>query len=172
MEWTAPEIVAPNEPFASDERAMLEGHLDWQRATLLGACAGLTAEQLALRATPPSGLSLLGLVRHLAAVERAFFRRRVAGEDVPPLYRRPDGSDAAFEDATPEHAEAAVAALIAEQECCRAAVAGIPLDATHPNARWGPMSLRWVYLHLIAEYALHTGHAELLRERIDGATGG
>ena len=119
---------------------------------------------------PPSRLSLLGLVRHLAAVERTWFRRRFRGEHLDPLYWRPDTPDAAFEELDPDRAEADIATLIGEWECCRQAVAGAPLDATFRSERWGEMSLRWVYLHLIGEYARHNGHADLLRERIDGTT--
>ncbi|HEX5506023.1 MAG TPA: DinB family protein [Thermomicrobiales bacterium] len=168
--WTAPEIARVDEPFVGDERALLEGFLAWHRATLLHVCAGLTGEQLVMRAVPPSNLSLLGLVRHLADVERTWFRRRFAGEDVPSLYARPDRPDAAFDEVDPARAEADVAALVAEWEHCRQAVAGLSLDATYSSPRWGAMSLRWAYLHLIREYALHNGHAELLRECIDGTT--
>lgn len=170
MTWTAPGIARTAEPFTGDERAMLDGFLEWQRATLLHVCAGLTGEQLALRAVPPSRLSLLGLVRHVADVERTWVRRRFRGEALDSLYARPDRPDAAFEDLDPARAEADVAALAREWELCRRAVAGAPLDATFLSARWGAMSLRWVYLHLIREYAVHNGHAELLRERIDGTT--
>jgi hypothetical protein len=172
MTWTLPEPARADEPFIGAERAMLDGFLEWQRASLLHTCAGLTAEQLALRAVPPSALSLLGLIRHVAAVERTWLRRRVAGQAIEPLYRRPDGSNAAFDDATPASAEADHATLLAEWAQCRAATASQPLDATFTSERWGVMSLRWVYLHLIREYATHNGHAELLRERIDGRTMG
>lgn len=170
MPWTAPPCPPADEPFGGDERAMLEGFLDWHRAALLHRCAGLTGAQLARRAVPPSTLSLLGLVRHLTDVERTWFRRRFAGEPIDSRYARPDAPDAAFDELDPAQAEAAHAALVAEWAACRRAIAALPLDATYVSARWGPMSLRWAFLHLIREYALHQGHAELLRERIDGAT--
>jgi hypothetical protein len=171
MTWTVPEIAQTDEPFAGDERAMLDGFLDWHRASLLRKCAGLRGEQLVLRAMPPSRLSLLGLVRHVADVERTWFRRRFLGEELAALYWRPDRPDAAFEEIDPARAEADVAALVGEWAACRKMVAGASLDATFAHARWGTMSLRRVYLHLIREYALHGGHADLLRERIDGKTG-
>jgi uncharacterized damage-inducible protein DinB len=171
MTWNAPEIARADEPFAGDERAMLDGFLDWHRATLLRNCSGLTGEQLARRAVPPSALSLLGLVRHLADVERTWLRRRFGGQEVDALYARPDRLDAAFAEVDPARAEADIAALVGEWERCQQAVAGLPLDATFTSERWGEMSLRWAYLHLIGEYAHHCGHADLLRERIDGATG-
>lgn len=170
MVWTAPEITRVDEPFVGDERAMLNGFLDWHRATLLHLCSGLTGEQLAMRAVPPSALSLLGLVRHAAAAERTWIRRRFAREDLPPLYWRPDAPNAAFDEIAPTRAEADLAVLTSEWEACRQTVAGASLDDTFVSERWGQMSLRWVYLHLIREYALHNGHAELLRERIDGRT--
>jgi uncharacterized damage-inducible protein DinB len=171
MVWRAPVITRMDEPFVGDERPMLEGFLDWHRASLLYKCAELTAEQLAYRAIPPSHLSLLGLVRHLAEVERNYFRRRFRGETVERLYWHPDIPDAAFEDIDPGRAEADITALISEWEACRQAVADAPLDATFTSNRWGEMSLRWIYLHIIGEYAHHNGHADLLRERIDGRTG-
>lgn len=168
MTWIAPAVIPIDEPFSGDERAMLEGFLDWQRATLLNKCAGLSGEQLTRRAVPPSALSLLGLIRHLTDVERTWFRRRVCGESVPSLYSRPHTSDAAFVEVNPDQAPADIDALIAEWSACRDAVATLPLDTAFNSERWGTMSLRWVYLHLIREYALHIGHADLLRERIDG----
>lgn len=169
MGWIAPAIERNDEPFVGDERAMLDGFLDWHRATLLHTCRGLNGEQLARRSVPPSNLSLLGLVRHVAEVERTWFRRRFAGETIPPLYASPERPDAAFDDLDPARAADDLAALVAEWDACRRAVAAAHLDDTFPSVRWGTMSLRWVYLHLIREYALHNGHADLLRECIDGA---
>jgi uncharacterized damage-inducible protein DinB len=147
---------------------MLQAFLDWQRATLLYKCAGLTGEQLAERAVPPSGLSLLGLVRHLTKVERAWFRQRFAGEPVEPPFG--GGKDADFADADAARAAADYARLTEEIKLADAAVANASLDDTftHDNE---VMSLRLIYLHMIEEYARHLGHADLLRERIDGATG-
>ena len=87
------------------------------------------------------------------------------------MYSRADAPDAAFEEVEPGRAEAEIAALVREWEVCRAVVAGVSLDATFHSERWGPMTLRWIYLHMIREYALHNGHADLLREVIDGVTG-
>lgn len=172
MEWTAPEVALVNEPFTGAERPMLEGWLEWHRATLLRICSGLTGAQLAEQAVPPSNLSLLGLVRHMAEVERGWFRRQFRGEQVAFLYVREDSEDADFDEADPARAEADLERLRQEWEQARAAAAGASLDETFHNARRGvPMSLRWVYLHMIEEYARHNGHADLLRERIDGATG-
>jgi uncharacterized damage-inducible protein DinB len=172
MSWIAPEVDRITEPYVADERTMLEAWLEWHRATLLRKCAGLTGEQLAQRAVPPSNISLLGLVRHMAEVERAWFRRRFAGEPLGLLYCSDDSPDADFDDVAPAGAEAAYAAFTGEVELARAAAAGRPLDETFFHThRQAEMSLRWVYVHMIEEYARHNGHADLIRERIDGATG-
>jgi uncharacterized damage-inducible protein DinB len=172
MSWIAPEADRVKEPYVADERTMLEAWLEWHRATLLRKCAGLTGEQLAQRAVPPSNISLLGLVRHMAEVERAWFRRRFAGETLGLLYCSDDSPDADFDDVNPAGAEAAYAAFIGEVELARAAAAGRSLDETFFHThRQVEMSLRWVYVHMIEEYARHNGHADLIRERIDGATG-
>jgi len=147
---------------------MLQAFLDWHRATLLYKCAGLTGEQLADRSVPPSGLSLLGLVRHMTEVERVWFRQRFAGEPVDHLFGGDKTAD--FERVDPTRAAADYARLTEEFKLADAAVANASLDDTftHNNEL---MSLRMIYLHMIEEYARHLGHADLLRERIDGATG-
>jgi uncharacterized damage-inducible protein DinB len=171
MTWTAPEFTRTAEPFVGDERAMLDGWLDWHRGTLLTKCAGLTGEQLAQRSVPPSTLSLLGLVRHMAYVERAWFRQRFLGEEVDGLYSTAQDPDADLHDTDPSHAQAEVEALVNEWDLVRKGVAGKSLEDTFVTERHGERSLRWIYLHLIEEYARHNGHADLLRERIDGMTG-
>ena len=85
--WTVPEVVRVDEPTTGDEVSMLRGLLEWQRATLLWKCTGLTAEELTIRSAPPSTLSLLGVIRHLADAERAWFRRYFRGEQIPEVYR-------------------------------------------------------------------------------------
>ncbi|MEU4561366.1 DinB family protein [Actinoplanes sp. NPDC023936] len=168
--WTAPEAHRVSEPTTGDERTMLQGWLDWHRQTLLGKCAGLTAEQLTIASAEPSNLTLLGLVRHMTEVERAWFRRRAAGQDLPDLYSSPDNADGDFDDVAGADAEADLAAFHAELELADAAAAGLSLDSEF-TGRHGRISLRWVYLHMIEEYARHNGHADLIRERIDGVTG-
>ena len=145
---------------------MLQAFLDWHRATLLYKCQGLTGEQLAERSVPPSDLSLLGLIRHMTRVERAWFRQRFADESVEDAYER----DAAFAATDPARAAADYARFTEELKQADAAAANAPLDATFTH-NGETMSLRLIYLHMIEEYARHLGHAELLRERIDGATG-
>jgi Protein of unknown function (DUF664) len=152
---------------------MLQGWLDYHRVTLLIKCAGLSEQQLKLTSCPPSDLSLLGLVRHLTDVERGWFLRGVAGRssaEAQPLYSTKDDPDGDFSnlDSAPAHAVLSTyEATIAE---VNAATESISLDHTFSNGgkAW---SARWVYFHLIEEYARHNGHADLIRERIDGATG-
>jgi Protein of unknown function (DUF664) len=170
-DWTVPPVARIHEPVTAAERATLDGLLEWHRSTFVWKCAGLTGGQLVLRPVPPSSLSLLGLIRHLTDAERAWFRRRVGGLPLPEAYARPDRPEAAFEDADPVSAEADLARLTAEWELCRQAVAGVPLDTTFEHESWGTLSVRWVYGHMIAEYARHLGHADLIRESIDGVTG-
>jgi uncharacterized damage-inducible protein DinB len=168
MSWTAPAVTRIDEPFTGPERGILEGFLDWHRSTLLWKCAGLTGEQLALASVPPSNLSLLGIVRHMADVERAWFRIRFRGEPLPRLY---DYEDAAFEHADAARAKADFAAFTEECDLAREAVARASLDDEFTGGGGRTLSLRWVYTHMIEEYARHNGHADLLRQRIDGTTG-
>jgi uncharacterized damage-inducible protein DinB len=171
MTWTVPEIERVDEPTVGDEEATLRGLLEWHRSTLLWKCTGLNADELTVRSVPPSTLSLSGLIRHLADAERAWFRRYFRGEQIPEVYARPDAPDAAFDEATSGEAEEDVHRLVAEWESSRLAVAGASLDDRFVHEQFGAMSLRWVYNHMIAEYARHIGHADLLRQLIDGVTG-
>ncbi|HKT05236.1 MAG TPA: DinB family protein [Rugosimonospora sp.] len=172
MTWIAPSVTRPNGSLTAPETELLPGLLDFHRSTLLYKCAGLSAEQLAVRAVPPSNLSLLGLVRHMAKVERIWFRSRLRGEQIGQLYVTAERPDADFEDGDPGTAEADYARLLAEQETARQAAAGVPLDTTLPGFRGvGVMSLRMLYGHMIGEYARHNGHADLIRQSVDGATG-
>jgi Protein of unknown function (DUF664) len=171
MTWTVPEIGRTDEPTTGDEKATLLGLLDWQRATLVWKCRGLTADELAVRSVPPSTLSLLGLIRHLADAERAWFRRYFRGEQIPEVYARTDAPNAAFDDVEAAVAEADIGRLMAEWDSSRLAVAGASLEDRFVHEQYGEMSLRWIYNHMIAEYARHIGHADLLRQLIDGGTG-
>ena len=170
--WTAPEPPPATTDYLGDERVMLESWLEFHRTTLLRKCAGLTGVQLAARSVEPSSLSLLGLVRHMTEVERWWFRRRFAGEPLGDVYCTPDSEDGDFDDLDATRAREDFDRFAAECEAARAAVSGRALDETflHPR-RGAEMSLRWIYVHMIEEYARHNGHADLLRERIDGRTG-
>jgi uncharacterized damage-inducible protein DinB len=159
-------------PRVADERTSLDAWLDYHRATLLWKCDGLTPAQLAERSVEPSTMSLLGLVRHMAEVERGWFRQFVGGEDVPDLYGRDDAIDADFDEVDPARADEDFAIFRGEVEACRKVAAGFDLDhLTHSQRRDVDIDLRWVYVHMIEEYARHNGHADLIRERIDGTIG-
>jgi hypothetical protein len=153
-----------------DERTMLDRFLDFHRATLRWKCAGLTDEQLRRRAVEPSGLSLLGLVRHLTDVEVSWFVNDFAGIAVKPLYWH-DDVDTDFSDVDEADVEAAFRAYEEGIARVKATVAGRSLGEEFTDQRGITYTLRWVYLHMLEEYARHNGHADLLRERIDGATG-
>lgn len=156
----------------ADERTSLEVWLEFHRATLAMKCRGLTAEQLARRAVPPSGLCLLGLVRHLAEMERHYFRRSFSGEGLPWLHGDPadPGVCRDFEGASSATAEADVEVWRAECARSRLVTAAAPsLDSQ--AAGDAAVTLRWTMVKMIQEYARHNGHADLLRECIDGAVG-
>ncbi|WP_152363500.1 DinB family protein [Microlunatus speluncae] len=160
-------------PPTADERTTLTAWLDFYRATIALKCDGLTEEQARTASAAPSPLTLLGLVQHLAEVERNWLRRVLAGEDAPPIFdpeADPDGPDGGF-DLSPETTLAdALAIWRGEVEHGDRNAAALALDHTSPFLG-GEVSLRWIYTHLIAEYARHCGHADLIRERIDGRAG-
>ena len=156
-----------------DERAMLVDFLNAQRATLRLTCAGLHAE-LATRSVEPSTLSLLGLVRHLADVERRWFRQVLAGQPVSPRFAAADDPDGDFNGALASDEVIAQAWTALREEIAFADefIANAPdLDVSGADDWRGEVSLRWVLIHLVEEYARHNGHADLLRERIDGSIG-
>ena len=166
-------IDRPLPPLNADERTTLEGWLDFHRATLAMKCEGLDDEQAAEMSVPPSGFTLTGLVQHLAEVERNWFRRVLAGEGAPPIYdpgADPDGPDGGFDLAENATLNAALATW--HEEIARARDLCAARALTDTGRFMGQdVSLRWIYVHLIEEYARHNGHADLIRERIDGATG-
>lgn len=172
MTWTVPEggrRTGIGELVVLPERGMVEGWLDWQRGTLLERCGGLDGEQLARGAVEPSSLTLLGLVRHMAEVERVWFRRRVGGEDLGAVW--PEDGEEGFGGVDAAYAERDFGRYAEEVEAARAAAAGRGLDETFAVASGRRLSVRWVYVHMIQEYSRHNGHADLLRERVDGRTG-
>ncbi len=158
-------------PLIATEREMLLAWLEFHRATLAQKCAGLTDKQLRERSAPPSSLSLLGLVRHMADVERGWFRRTLSGEAVGPIFWSDASPDGDFDDLDTVSTDEAFRTWRHECDLARAAtdraesldVTGLRHEQLH--------SLRWILVHMIEEYARHNGHADLLRERIDGATG-
>ncbi|GAB7029287.1 DinB family protein [Streptomyces platensis subsp. malvinus] len=175
-------------PPLADERATLEAWLDFHRATLPLKCEGLDDRQLRLASVPPSSMTLLGLVQHMAEVERNWFQRVFAGQDVPAAFADDHGHDHGgadgqgagdgFELVPGRGIDEALAVWRAEVARSRELIAGRSLDdsgqlsdreAGHVGGKG--VSLRWILVHMIEEYARHNGHADLLRERIDGVTG-
>jgi hypothetical protein len=162
----------PTPPAVGGERETLSAVLDWHRATFELKCAGLPPERLSEQAVPPSSLSQHGLVRHLAGAERWWFRIQFAGQDVPMLYYSDDDPDQDFEslDGDPDEAFAVWRAECEHSRQITSAAAS--LDETGISERTGePISLRRITVDMISEYARHNGHADLLRERIDGTIG-
>ena len=171
MTWIAPGLERSVPPYVADDRHRLDSWLDFQRATLLSKCAGLTGEELVQRPVATSTLSLLGLVRHMAANERIWFRIRLAGEDVEGLYESPDYPDGAeFDLIDAARAEADFQTYLDERAAARRATMGRSLDETFGDETV-TVDLRWLYAHMIGEYARHNGHADLIRELVDGVTG-
>ncbi|MGW8885397.1 DinB family protein [Streptomyces sp. NPDC055749] len=168
---TTPERSEP--AIDAAERPMLEGWLDFHRATLASKCAGLTDEQLREASVPPSEFTLLGLVRHMAEVERGWFREILVGEDVPPIYGTDEDPDGEFHLTGTDTWEEARTTWLAEIELARTNAAKYGLDdlSVGLSRKGKQFNLRWIYTHMIEEYARHNGHADLVRERIDGATG-
>ncbi len=156
-----------------DERATLVEFLRCQRLTLQVKCEGLDATQLAHRAVEPSTMSLLGLLRHMADVERGWFRRRFAGQDVPKLYQSDDEPDGDFDGAVPHESVVDEAWAAWREEVAFAERFTRDTDLGFIGVDWAgaPLSLRELLVHMIEEYARHNGHADLLRERIDGRIG-
>jgi uncharacterized damage-inducible protein DinB len=158
-------------PFGLAEREMVEAWLEYHRTTLLIKCEGLDDAARKSRPVPTSNLSLHGLVRHMAEVERNWFRRVLQREpDTKPLWYDPAIEDSELVPLDDADWEADLAAWSAECAASRAAAAPHDLDDTGLR-RGKPCSLRWIYLHMIEEYARHNGHADLIRELVDGQVG-
>ena len=165
----ADERVYP--PLEADERATLTAFLDYQRATLAFKCDGLTDDQLRERAVPPSSLSLLGLIRHMAEVERNWFRPVLGGEEMAGIFAPGLDWEASFREVATADVAEAFRLWRAECDHARALVAAAPSFDVKGFRHSGFFSLRWVMTHMIEEYARHNGHADLIRERLDGSTG-
>lgn len=175
MTWTAPAVQRINPPGDAAERSSLEAFLEYQRQTLMWKCSDLPGEDLARRGVPPSSLSLLGLIRHMALVEQSWFRVRLARQPEQFLYVTDDEPDREFDAATADAAHEDFDIYAQQLEHSRQVLAAHGLDDTftvqHRHGEVETLSVRWLLLHMIEEYARHNGHADLLRERIDGAVG-
>jgi hypothetical protein len=159
---------------AADERTTLLAFLTYQRAVLARKAEGLTDQQARIAACPPSDLTILGLVRHMADVERIWAKRSMMGATVEPIFygpAHPDGDDDGDFHPPPDATLAdALAIYWTEIAAADAIFADAALDDIERRDR-AMYSLRWILVHLIEEYARHCGHADLLRQAIDGSTG-
>lgn len=165
-------IDRPEPPLIADEREMLRGFLEFHRATLAMKCDGLSDEDLRTQSMPPSTLSLLGLVRHMAEVERTWFRRVINGEDIPLVWSADGDFQAAYDASGTTRREAFDAWETEVEHSRRIEREAESLDVTGYQKRWGEhVSLRLVMMHMMHEYARHNGHADFLREGVDGVTG-
>ena len=173
--WVDPEDdPRETDTMAVGEKAVLAEYLDRYRMTVEMKCEGLDAEHLARRSVPPSTMSLLGLVRHLARVEHHWFRRALDGHDeLPRLYRTEEDGDLDFNGAVADEAVVADAWESWRREVANAqawlAAAGDLGDTFEYDG--GQVEIRDIIVHMIEEYARHVGHADLLRECIDGRKG-
>ena len=157
-------------PYILGERAMLDAWLEFHRTTLLLKCEGLDDVARKARPIPSSLLSMHGLLRHMAEVERGWFRRTLLVDGCGWIWCDPNIEDSELVPLDDADWEADVATWQAECDASRTAAAAHALDDT--GLRHGePCSLRWIYVHMIEEYARHNGHADLLRELVDGAVG-
>jgi uncharacterized damage-inducible protein DinB len=169
------------DPFAlpptADDRAVLNAFLEWHRGALMRKCADLTDEQLRLHSVPTSNLTLIGLVRHMAGVERWYFQAVVDGRFPGSLYTATDDFDEDFNDIASATGEETFAVWRAEVETSRRIAAERPLETVSrapinsSDTSGREYTLKWVLTHMIDEYARHNGHADLIREAIDGQVG-
>ena len=169
---TLAERSEPDFMLAGGERVMLDAWLDYHRARWRGSAPGLTDDQLRERSVPPSSMSLLGLVRHMTEVERWLVPARPrAATSSRPLYCPDDNPDGDFDDVDTADVAADVVASVRRASLARRPRPPPSRSTITGQARRGPVSLRWILVHMIEEYARHNGHADLMRERIDGAVG-
>ena len=154
-----------------DERTMLTVWLDYQRATLLWKCEGIEPEDMVRRGVPPSGLSLLGLVRHMTFVEWSWFENRFAANGSPQPFDTSQDVDVDFNDLDPARVSEDMERFLQQCDVSRTIVEGADSFDQLAAATKDDLSLRWIMVHMIEEYARHNGHADLLRELIDGAVG-
>ncbi len=171
--WVDPDEDPRTDSGATDERGVLLDYLRNYRTTFAMKCDGLDAAQMATRSVPPSTMSLLGLLRHLADVELHWFRRVLAREDVPRHYRTSEDRDGDFNGAVGEDDVVAQAwatwrSEVANAERFVVEASSLEVTGEHSDAS---ITLRDILVHMIEEYARHVGHADLLRECIDGRTG-
>jgi hypothetical protein len=168
--FNAPERA--NVPVSGDERTQLDAWLDFQRATLLRKCDGLSVTQMKERPVATSLLSLLGIIRHMTFVEQVWFETTFAAHDTSDYYKTEGDRDADFNDLDSAALEVVIDLFLKSVKVSRELSAGHSLDELAKKPRRGrEVDLRWIYVHMIEEYARHNGHADLIRELVDGTTG-
>jgi hypothetical protein len=166
-----PAVTRTEPPLTGDDDAMLPPWLDYQRTTLLWKCELLEGDALVRQSVPPSGVSLLGIVRHMTIVEWHWFEHVFAGALTPQPISTDHDEDADWNDLDPVQAMADIELFQRQCEVSREIVAGAEsMDHLAVKAR-DTMALRWIMVHMIEEYARHNGHADFLRELVDGAVG-
>jgi uncharacterized damage-inducible protein DinB len=165
-------VTRAEPPYTGDDETMLPPWLDYQRATLLWKCEGLDGDALVRQSVPPSTVSLLGIVRHMTVVEWSWFERVFAGRSTEEPISTAEDVDADWNDLDPARALEDIERFGRQCEISRGIVAVTQsMDQLAAKARRDTMSLRWIMVHMIEEYARHNGHADFLRELIDGAVG-
>jgi hypothetical protein len=152
------------------ERETLEGFLEYHRRVVSGKLRGLSEED-ARRRLVPSLTTMLGLVSHAAAVERNWFQHYLGGTPREEITGNARGDEPSWDVGSGQTIDGVVAEFKSACAASRRIAAGFALDHTVPHDQLGRVSLRWIYLHIIREHARHIGHADILREQIDGATG-
>lgn len=172
---SGPATPAPPDPAVdTDERTTLLAFLDYYRAVFGRKADGLTDDQARRPTCPPSEMTVMGLVRHMAEVERGWFRRSLAAEDAPAIYYSdaPGGDpDGDFHPAPDDTLDEARLAWHDEVDRARTIMSGASLDETFAHRRLGAPTVRWLLVHMIEEYARHVGHLDLITEALDGRTG-
>ncbi len=158
-------------PYLLADRDMLEAWLEFHRVTLLMKCEGLTDAQRKVRPVTTSNLSLHGLVRHMAEVERNWFRRvLLSAPATPHIWAGVEGDDTEF--VPLDDADWDTDLAVWHEECEQSRVNAAGKELSDEGVRFGErVPLRWIYVHMIEEYARHNGHADLIRELADGAVG-
>src|SRR5215467_8296486 len=165
-----PPLADVDDVVAAAERETLEGFLEYHRSALSGKLRGLSEED-ARRRLVPSLTTLLGLVSHAAAVERNWFQHYLGGKPREAITGNARGDAPSWDVGAGQTIAGVIAEFGSACAASRQIAAGFTLDQTVPHDRLGQVSLRWIYVHIIREHARHVGHADILREQIDGTTG-
>ena len=170
MTDTPPPVDEEDLVAVAGERETLEGFLEYHRRVISGKLRGLSEEDVRRRLVP-SSTTLLGLVNHAAAVERNWFQHYLGGKPREEISGNARGDDPSWEVGPGATIDGVIAEFDRACAASRQIAAGFALDQTVPHDQLGRVTLRWIYVHIIREHARHIGHADIIREQIDGATG-